>query len=245
MLAACGSGAVSGAPIASPTAPVAATVIRVDPIPAPPCIVSIMSDWAHTPLPQEVLATLLVESSHLVVQGTIVAVLPARWTTPAGQRPIDPCRAHETGTANIVTPVVLHLDEPPIVTRVAPNAVPDLGGPEIVITTLGGQVGLDRITSDDPREHLALGAHVLVGLSAVDFDGPSQLLPTEFGFAWNVSFLFHITPDGLVIPAGGTPDDGESLAVVVARLVAAAAQLPPISQTPVVLPTPSEPVPTT
>ena len=88
------------------------------------------------------------------------------------------------------------------------------------------------------------GENVLIGLTSVDFDGPDMLLRTERGLAWNVSFKDTITAEGQALPAGGTPDRAKPLAVVIARLHTAAAQLPPIDATPVVIPTPIEGVST-
>jgi hypothetical protein len=211
--------------------------------PSPPFILSITGDYAYHP-ELEPFPIETVEQTHLIIQGTVVNILPARWTTPDGTRPVDPSRAVESREATIITPVVVQLTGPPIVDRRPPDLPIDVSSGEVVIAALGGQVGLDSIRTDDWSQLFEVGDVVLVGLTSVSPDRAAGLIPTERGPAWSVAFKFDVTTDGRAQAPGQLGYRSAPLNELVTQYQNAAAQLPPVNPIPIVLPTPPASVPT-
>lgn len=179
--------------------------------------------------------SLLVKSAHLIVTGTVVDILPGRWTTLNGARPTDPAAAFNRGEATIVTPVVVQLSGDPIVNRVGDASVSTLESGRVVIAAFGGTAPPDAIIVRDGLDHYELGERVLVVLNG--FGGgfrPDGLVPTEAGLAWSVYAKYTIGDSGELLPANG--GEQERFDVFVAQLAEAAAFEPPIHPTPPVLP---------
>jgi hypothetical protein len=209
--------------------------------PSPPFCVERIVDGAYGPTP---VAEILVERIHLIVQGTVIAILPGRWTTEDGSRPVDPGLTTGNREATIITPVVVQLDGPPIVNRLPPESplAPVTG--TVVLAALGGQVGQDCFDPDDHKAYYEVGERVLVGLTHTAYDRPSVLVPTEAGLAWSVSFKYTLTVEGqAVLPP--RPDGPLSIptAELIANLVAAAGNLPAVNPTPPIVPTSVVPTP--
>ncbi len=161
----------------------------------------------------------IARSAELFIKGHVVELLPAQWTTPDGQRPDDPHR-EDPETTYIITPVVIELDGPPIISRVSENA-PDR---RIVVAAYGGQIGQDRVAVNDPSQVFEVGENVLLGLSSNLYlhGNVQRRYQTSLGPAWNVAVKYTITEDGLAVLANPRAVP-RPVADVIADLVAAAA----------------------
>ena len=126
----------------------------------------------------------------LIVSGTVTQVLDAQWTTPNGKRPSDVISADVPNTYAIITPAMVTLDGPALVDRTGV----DLSSGSILVATLGGTVGKDVITTNDPSQHLNVGDHLLIGL--ID-----RSRSTAAGPAWSVGLIYRLTADGEAIVA--------------------------------------------
>jgi hypothetical protein len=138
----------------------------------------------------------------LIVSGTVTQVLAAQWTTPDGKRPSDVNSADVPDTYAIITPAIVMLDGPALVDRIGA----DLPSGNIVVATLGGTVGKDVITTNDPSQHFDVGDHLLIGL--ID-----RSRSTIAGPAWSVGLIYRLTADGkanVAIP-DATPVPAQSL----------------------------------
>ena len=144
-------------------------------------------------------ADALVAVNDVIAIGRVVQILPARWTTPDGTRPSDPWRTVPDQYA-IVTPVVIQLDAPPLLSR--PDT--DLSSGQLVIATEGGQVGQDSITTNMTWDHYAVGDRVLVAVSTTRRLGPQGLIQTEAGPGWATGMQWVLADDGTAIWVGGT-----------------------------------------
>lgn len=96
-------------------------------------------------------ATSVNESTTILI-GNVTEILPARWSTPDGQRPQDP-RAN--GVSELIyTPVRIAIEQ---------SISGDINGGEIIIHALGGVVGTDEvILSGDDLANFQVGDKVLV-----------------------------------------------------------------------------------
>lgn len=161
----------------------------------------------------------LVQSAEFFIKGRVVELLPAQWTTPDGQRPDDPHR-EDPETTYIITPVVIELDGPPIISRV-PETFPDR---QIVVAAYGGQIGKDQVAVNDPSQTFEVGENVLLGLSSNLYlhGNVQRRYQTSLGLAWNVAVKYTITEDGLAVLANPRAVP-RPVADVIADLVAAAA----------------------
>jgi hypothetical protein len=191
----------------------------------------ITATYARAAIPPEQ----LVELSHLIVKGRVVAILPARWTTPDGKPPDDLDTAMDRWDATIITPVVIELDETPIVSRVSSDLPIDLTSQRIVLAAFGGQVGSVRVETNVPEARFALGEHVLVMLRSYNAFGVKTLVPTDEGLAWYVWHKYVLTTDGMAQSYDGYVS--ESAAELTASIRDAAERLPELHPVTPIIPT--------
>jgi hypothetical protein len=174
------------------------------------------------------------ETDQLFVTGRVVELLPARWTTPDGSRPVNP-REVVPDVVTIVTPIVLELDGPPVVSLVPV----DLSSGRIVILIHGGHVGGDSVTEDVYWHQYTVGERVFVALTAKQIGNkPGGLVPTEAGPGWWIGGKWTLTDDGQAVSYWGS----QPAAALIAAFQEAAQRLP-VDPTPVVLTPTSLPSP--
>lgn len=104
--------------------------------PAQPCIIGSLASGDGRSF------SLVTQTAGTILVGTVVQVLPARWTTPDGQRPARPC----TGPPHfgIVTPVRIRVEQ--VVKGQIVTA-------DITVDAFGGTIGQDRyfyVDRDNP-----------------------------------------------------------------------------------------------
>lgn len=161
-------------------------------------------------LGERLTADQVVESFDFVVLGQVIEDLPARWTTPDGQRPADPFDSSVVPSrVTIATPHVVQLEVPkalnsltgPVIsldTEETPLVPP--GTDRVVVATHGGTVGQDSIFDTCPATHLEAGEQVILGVrKALGYglrDDVDQRVPTESGDAWWVGMKYVLRPDG-------------------------------------------------
>ncbi len=133
----------------------------------------------------------------MYVVGTITEVLPAQWSTPDGRRPPGIMQTDLGNTYFIITPVVVKLDEPPLLNRYGI----DTSSGTIVLAAFGGKVGKDSIEINDPSQHLYMGDHLLIGVTNGPYMGTTVHVPywTPAGSAWSFGMTYHLESDGLAL----------------------------------------------
>jgi hypothetical protein len=180
----------------------------IDPSPMDPMMIGIESDLGTPYTPEQ-----LVRSFELIIQGTVIAILPSIWTTPDGKRPENP---HETVPEKyaILTPVVVKITDAPIVTGL-PSYFGDLkSGIEysdtIVIGAFGGTIGKDWLSNDASSQHFSVDENIIVALSSRNYwnrDHPGLYVTSE-GVAWTSGKKYTIIegdkatsvgPDGAIV----------------------------------------------
>lgn len=129
----------------------------------------------------------------LVVVGRVSAVLSARWTTPDESRPANPAAEGFPDAVSIVTPVVLALEEPPLVNRT--DQVVD--GATVVVLLEAGTVGLDCVDYHVPWNRLEVGGRVLLALDARGMGSTGTPLETAHGPGWWVDAKWSITANDM------------------------------------------------
>ncbi len=124
--------------------------------------------------------------SDLIVQGTVIQVLDARWTTVDGKRPANPHAA--SNTAFIYTPVLLRLTQ---------TLKGQVAQPEIVVAALGGKVGLDSVEWEtDKSQIFKQGDNVVLFLGSSASYEYAGLLTKELGrTAWHAYTRYDVAPD--------------------------------------------------
>ena len=117
--------------------------------------------------------------STVIALGTVVRLLPARWTTPDGARPANPHDHRET----IYTPVVVEVE------RYLKGAAT---GGQLYLFALGGRVGGDSVTMGDGLMHLFEGERVVVFLRERD----RQPQAYDGSPLWTVVNHYTVAEDG-------------------------------------------------
>lgn len=163
---------------------------------------------------------LLIFGSYLIVTGTVVEILPPEWTTPDGRRPESPS-SRTLHQASIVTPIVIAVDNPPIVDRVPAELRHGVYDHQIILARPGGSVGPDTISVSYSKWHFTVGENVLLILA--DTAGglaPDGLISTSAGYAWGLNEKYTLTEDGQAVAFKGHPlgeiavDAGELIAAL-------------------------------
>jgi len=133
--------------------------------------------------------------SDLVVQGAVTQVLTARWTTADGKRPANPHAADNRDS--IYTPVLIRL------TKMLKGQVSQ---PEIVVSTIGGTVGLDSVEwGSDTSQTFKQGDNVVLFLGKPGSFPYVEPLTNELGrTVWHAYIRFDVTTDGQAINVRST-----------------------------------------
>ncbi|MFZ3383195.1 MAG: hypothetical protein WA144_04645 [Candidatus Methanoperedens sp.] len=115
---------------------------------------------ASSSWPEEVLNnTFLSDHSDSIVTGYVIKILPGRWNTPDGKKPIVSIDKRPTpNEEKIYTDVIIKVDK---------KISKELTSEVITVRTLGGQVGEDRMIVEDEAK-FELGENVLLFLTKED-----------------------------------------------------------------------------
>lgn len=151
--------------------------------------------FGEPPSPEEI-----GRGESLVVTGEVIEILPAEWATPDGQRPEDPWKPGVVPEQYpIISPIVIALDAPPLVNRTEA----DLSSGEVVVAAYGGQVGEDRVWTNDPSQHFRMGKRVLVILTNRPYlqGGVEKRYETAAGLAWNAGLKYTLAESGAATPS--------------------------------------------
>lgn len=152
-----------------------------------------------------------VPGSRIIATGTVVELLPARWTTPDATRPANPHDPTQVPlTYTIVTPIRIELDQQFFLTRGVD--VPAEG--ILLIAAEGGQVGEDLIESERPWDQFAVGERVMVAVRGFHVSADSRFgapLDTDTGAMWSVINTFVLLDDGSAVDYDGNSRPIEDL----------------------------------
>lgn len=100
----------------------------------------------------------LAEHSDGIVLGHVIRILPSRWNTPDGKKPVSTDKKPTFKEKNIYTDVIIKVDK-----KISNESTPA----EVIVRTLGGQVGEDIMVEDDEAK-FELGENVLLFLTKED-----------------------------------------------------------------------------
>lgn len=154
-----------------------------------------------------------VPSSQIIILGTITELLPARWSTPDGQRPSNPCGVVQPPFPYIYTPVRVTVEQ------VLKGTITTT---EIEVQLLGGTVGQDRRfnLSEAPAElgqravlfismsgaSSISGRYIVTNGNATEAVPPSRTVPLQQLISEIMALLPSASPSPVATPA--TPTAG-------------------------------------
>ncbi|MFN8516378.1 MAG: hypothetical protein U0841_28110 [Chloroflexia bacterium] len=121
--------------------------------------------------------------AQLILIGTVRDILPARWTTPDGQRPVNP---HSGQVATIYTPIRVQIEQ----LAKGTYALPDL-----YFAEFGGRVGQDCESYSGSRAEFRFGQRYLYLVNSYAITQPPVPGDDRYGFHRALA-SYAINPDG-------------------------------------------------
>lgn len=143
--------------------------------------------------------SLLAESSDSIIIGQVIEILPSRWNTPDGKKPVPtdkmPASKEESEQKqkenNIYTDIIIKIDQ-----QIKNKSTPAT----VIIRTLGGKVGEDaQIEEDDAK--FEIGERVLLFLTKEDPFTDNSMGTHYRVTGWKFG-KFSITKDNQAVRAG-------------------------------------------